>query len=180
MNHCVSVSRKVQVFHYLPQIWTLLLPINEGTFLIHVPVVVSIPACHAGDRGSIPRRGARWNCNKPARLLALNYNTTNQIKRKRFIGVGVLGTKSVETRTFVLHITKHWHAVWPGNTSFQEYPRGYSPLYTSATSPLGKVFFFALDRPPMWAHRRGLLHLKYQTSKQKRFETLSVSFNPHS
>lgn len=26
----------------------------------------------------------------------------------------------------------------------------------------------------MWAHRRGLLHLKYQTSKQKRLETLSV------
>ena len=24
----------------------------------HVSIVVSIPACHAGDRGSIPRRGA--------------------------------------------------------------------------------------------------------------------------
>ena len=28
-------------------------------------IVVSIPACHAGDRGSIPRRGA--NCYNPAR-----------------------------------------------------------------------------------------------------------------
>ena len=27
-----------------------------------------------------------WNCHKPARLLALNNNTTHQIKRKRFIG----------------------------------------------------------------------------------------------
>ena len=24
---------------------------------LHVSIVVSIPACHAGDRGSIPRRG---------------------------------------------------------------------------------------------------------------------------
>ena len=26
-------------------------------YLILVSIVVSIPACHAGDRGSIPRRG---------------------------------------------------------------------------------------------------------------------------
>ena len=25
-------------------------------------IVVSIPACHAGDRGSIPRRGGFFNC----------------------------------------------------------------------------------------------------------------------
>ena len=25
---------------------------------LHDSIVVSIPACHAGDRGSIPRRGA--------------------------------------------------------------------------------------------------------------------------
>ena len=27
-------------------------------FSLHDSIVVSIPACHAGDRGSIPRRGA--------------------------------------------------------------------------------------------------------------------------
>jgi hypothetical protein len=33
-------------------------------------IVVSIPACHAGDRGSIPRRGGQsfWKKNKPCRL----------------------------------------------------------------------------------------------------------------
>ena len=28
---------------------------------LHDSIVVSIPACHAGDRGSIPRRGAFFN-----------------------------------------------------------------------------------------------------------------------
>ena len=28
------------------------------TASLHDSIVVSIPACHAGDRGSIPRRGA--------------------------------------------------------------------------------------------------------------------------
>ena len=28
---------------------------------LHDSIVVSIPACHAGDRGSIPRRGAYFN-----------------------------------------------------------------------------------------------------------------------
>ena len=28
---------------------------------LHDSIVVSIPACHAGDRGSIPRRGAIFN-----------------------------------------------------------------------------------------------------------------------
>ena len=28
-----------------------------SSYLILVSIVVSIPACHAGDRGSIPRRG---------------------------------------------------------------------------------------------------------------------------
>ena len=30
---------------------------KEPTHLLLVSIVVSIPACHAGDRGSIPRRG---------------------------------------------------------------------------------------------------------------------------
>ena len=29
-------------------------------YLILDSIVVSIPACHAGDRGSIPRRGEYW------------------------------------------------------------------------------------------------------------------------
>ena len=29
---------------------------------ILVSIVVSIPACHAGDRGSIPRRGVLFHC----------------------------------------------------------------------------------------------------------------------
>ena len=29
------------------------------SYLILVSIVVSIPACHAGDRGSIPRRGGK-------------------------------------------------------------------------------------------------------------------------
>ena len=33
------------------------LDFSEGFYLILVSIVVSIPACHAGDRGSIPRRG---------------------------------------------------------------------------------------------------------------------------
>ena len=28
-----------------------------GTFSVRDSIVASIPACHAGDRGSIPRRG---------------------------------------------------------------------------------------------------------------------------
>ena len=31
----------------------------ETLFLFRVSIVASIPACHAGDRGSIPRRGER-------------------------------------------------------------------------------------------------------------------------
>ena len=35
-------------------------------------IVVSIPACHAGDRGSIPRRGDYiFGCNKKKLLLKL-------------------------------------------------------------------------------------------------------------
>ena len=33
------------------------------TASLHDSIVVSIPACHAGDRGSIPRRGAFFNSN---------------------------------------------------------------------------------------------------------------------
>ena len=31
---------------------------SSNLFPVLVSIVVSIPACHAGDRGSIPRRGA--------------------------------------------------------------------------------------------------------------------------
>ena len=31
--------------------------LSSFEYLILVSIVVSIPACHAGDRGSIPRRG---------------------------------------------------------------------------------------------------------------------------
>ena len=31
--------------------------LTESAFVVLVSIVVSIPACHAGDRGSIPRRG---------------------------------------------------------------------------------------------------------------------------
>ena len=34
--------------------------------LILDSIVVSIPACHAGDRGSIPRRGGLFFFSKPA------------------------------------------------------------------------------------------------------------------
>ena len=36
---------------------------------LHDSIVVSIPACHAGDRGSIPRRGAFLN---PRREIEIN------------------------------------------------------------------------------------------------------------
>jgi hypothetical protein len=40
--------------------------------ILHVvlgSIVVSIPACHAGDRGSIPRRGGRNSLPTIAKLL---------------------------------------------------------------------------------------------------------------
>ena len=35
----------------------------QFVYVVLVSIVVSIPACHAGDRGSIPRRGVFffWN-----------------------------------------------------------------------------------------------------------------------
>ena len=38
---------------YLPKIYSFLFPFHH----VLDSIVVSIPACHAGDRGSIPRRG---------------------------------------------------------------------------------------------------------------------------
>ena len=35
---------------------------------LHDSIVVSIPACHAGDRGSIPRRGALFTSCQPLYL----------------------------------------------------------------------------------------------------------------
>ena len=35
---------------------------NNEYIQFHDSIVVSIPACHAGDRGSIPRRGAFFVC----------------------------------------------------------------------------------------------------------------------
>ena len=45
--------------------WRCVLTFNEQKFYILVclvlgSIVVSIPACHAGDRGSIPRRGGLY------------------------------------------------------------------------------------------------------------------------
>ena len=34
---------------------------EDAQMRLHDSIVVSIPACHAGDRGSIPRRGAFLN-----------------------------------------------------------------------------------------------------------------------
>ena len=39
-----------EILHYNAHPWSVK--------CLHDSIVVSIPACHAGDRGSIPRRGA--------------------------------------------------------------------------------------------------------------------------
>ena len=44
---------------------------------LHDSVVVSIPACHAGDRGSIPRRGAFLN---PRLRREIEINSTKYAK----------------------------------------------------------------------------------------------------
>ena len=36
---------------------------KDDNIQFHDSIVVSIPACHAGDRGSIPRRGAFFEKN---------------------------------------------------------------------------------------------------------------------
>ena len=47
---CNIIPEKVQQIIVIIQDW----------YLILVSIVVSIPACHAGDRGSIPRRGGNF------------------------------------------------------------------------------------------------------------------------
>ena len=42
-----------------------IIKIDTYCYLILVSIVVSIPACHAGDRGSIPRRGDFFICSFP-------------------------------------------------------------------------------------------------------------------
>ena len=45
--------------------------------LILDSIVVSIPACHAGDRGSIPRRGGHTFCR--------NFKQNKQVWRPKFM-----------------------------------------------------------------------------------------------
>ena len=47
----VEKTQKMQSFEFEIQNF------STNSYLILVSIVVSIPACHAGDRGSIPRRG---------------------------------------------------------------------------------------------------------------------------
>ena len=53
-----SVGLTLVMFRY---IYSILLSLNKSSsfelVIILDSIVVSIPACHAGDRGSIPRRG---------------------------------------------------------------------------------------------------------------------------
>ena len=48
-----------KIIHFFHQIKNSNLILFKGTSCVNVldSIVVSIPACHAGDRGSIPRRG---------------------------------------------------------------------------------------------------------------------------
>ena len=43
-------------------------------------IVVSIPACHAGDRGSIPRRGEISRCNGAIFWFKQNLNKFSNIR----------------------------------------------------------------------------------------------------
>ena len=40
--------------------WMKYIEDKSGFLHLHDSIVVSIPACHAGDRGSIPRRGVSF------------------------------------------------------------------------------------------------------------------------
>jgi hypothetical protein len=46
--------------------------VGQGRKIIRHSIVASIPACHAGDRGSIPRVGAHF-CFAPPRQLDHEY-----------------------------------------------------------------------------------------------------------
>ena len=45
-------------------------------------IVVSIPACHAGDRGSIPRRGSISRCNGAIFWFKQNLNAFSNIRKR--------------------------------------------------------------------------------------------------
>ena len=45
-------------------------------------IVVSIPACHAGDRGSIPRRGDISRCNGVMIFFKQNLNEFSKIRKR--------------------------------------------------------------------------------------------------
>ena len=45
-------------------------------------IVVSIPACHAGDRGSIPRRGEISRCNGTIFWFKQNLNEFSNIRKR--------------------------------------------------------------------------------------------------
>ena len=47
---------KLQLIRLTPELINSVIAIRPLTAIL-VSIVVSIPACHAGDRGSIPRRG---------------------------------------------------------------------------------------------------------------------------
>ena len=40
--------------------WLIFIQNQSASHHLHDSIVVSIPACHAGDRGSIPRRGVSF------------------------------------------------------------------------------------------------------------------------
>ena len=44
--------------------WIKYIQDKSETHHLHDSIVVSIPACHAGDRGSIPRRGVSFFSSK--------------------------------------------------------------------------------------------------------------------
>ena len=48
-------------------------------------IVVSIPACHAGDRGSIPRRGEISRCNGVIILFKQNLKEFSNIRKRNCI-----------------------------------------------------------------------------------------------
>ena len=58
--------------------------------------MVSIPACHAGDRGSIPRRGGK------------NFLSSSKIQRKSFSTEQV--SRNKKTKCKHLHFARENHA----------------------------------------------------------------------
>ena len=88
---------------------------KEPTHLLLVSIVVSIPACHAGDRGSIPRRGGKTDFIRV-------YNVTEPTKREICLELKIFDT--ISSRGVYFSIARHWlfsgrilacHAGGPGS-----------------------------------------------------------------